>query len=217
MCTIFLKVFIESVTVLVLFCFVCFSPEACGISAPCCCCSVAKLCPTLCDPMDCSNQVLCSSLSSRVGSNSCSLSWWCYLTISSSIALFSFCLQSFIASGSFLRSQLFLSGGQCIGASAIILPMNIQGGFPLGLTGLITYSPRDSKESSPAPQLESTSSLALSLLYDPDFSMIQWMLTIWSLTLLPFLNPECTSGSSRLTYSLKPRCTPAFTRLLEKP
>ena len=63
LCTIFLKVFIESVTVLVLFCFVCFSPEACGISAPCCCCSVAKLCPTLCDPTDCSTsgQIVCQS------------------------------------------------------------------------------------------------------------------------------------------------------------
>ena len=70
-------------------------------------------------------------------------------------------------------SWFFASGGQRIGASTLVLLMNIQGGFPLGLTGLITYSPRDSKESSPAPQLESTSSLALSLLYDPDFSMIQ--------------------------------------------
>ena len=53
---------------------------------------------------------------------------------------FSFCLQSFPASGSFPVSQLFTSGGQSIGASASasILPMNIQGWFPLGLTGLIS-------------------------------------------------------------------------------
>ena len=48
--------------------------------------------------------------------------------------------QSFPASGSFLMSWLFTSGGQSIGASASasVLPMNIQGLFPLGLTGLIS-------------------------------------------------------------------------------
>ena len=73
-------------------------------------------------------------------SNVCPLSRWCYLTISSSVTPFSSCPQSFPASRSFLISQLFLSGGQSIGASASasILPMNIQGWFPLGLTGLIS-------------------------------------------------------------------------------
>ena len=54
--------------------------------------------------------------------------------------LFSFCPQSFPASGSFPMSWLFTSGGQNIGASASAseLPMNIQGWFPLGLTGLIS-------------------------------------------------------------------------------
>ena len=63
-----------------------------------------------------------------------------YLTILSSAALFSFCLQSFPASGSFPRSQFFTSGGQNIGASASasVLPMNIQGWFHLGLTGWIS-------------------------------------------------------------------------------
>ena len=67
------------------------------------------------------------------------LSQWYYLTISSSATLFSFCLQSFPALGSFPVSQLFESGGQRIGASpsASVLLMNIQGWFPLGLTGLI--------------------------------------------------------------------------------
>ena len=49
-----------------------------------------------------------------------------------------FCPQSFPASVSFPMSQLFVSGGQSIGASASVLPMNIQGWFPLGLTGLIS-------------------------------------------------------------------------------
>ena len=67
-----------------------------------------------------------------------SIEWWCHPTISSSVAFFSFCLQSFPASGSFPMSQLFASGGQSIGASASILPMNIQDWFRLGLIGLIS-------------------------------------------------------------------------------
>ena len=54
----------------------------------------------------------CPSLSPEVCSDSCPLSWWCCLTISSSTALFSFCLQSFPASGCFPMNQLFTSGGQ---------------------------------------------------------------------------------------------------------
>ena len=49
-----------------------------------------------------------------------------------------FSLQSFPASGSFPMSWLFTSGGQNIGASATVLPMNVQGWFPLGLIGLIS-------------------------------------------------------------------------------
>ena len=82
----------------------------------------------------------CPSPSPGACSNSCPLSWWCQPTISSSVVPFSSCLQSFPASGSFLMSQLFASGGQNIAASASasILPMNIQDWFPLGCTGWIT-------------------------------------------------------------------------------
>ena len=70
----------------------------------------------------------CPSLSPRVCSNSWPLSQWCHLTISCSAALFSFCLQSFPASGSFPVGWLFTSDSQSIGApsSASVLPMNIQ-------------------------------------------------------------------------------------------
>ena len=74
----------------------------------------------------------------RAWSNSCALSWWCHPTISSSVVHFSSCLQSFPALGSFPMSQFFTSGGQSIGASASVLPMNTQDLFPLGLTGLIS-------------------------------------------------------------------------------
>ena len=85
-------------------------------------------------------RLLCLSLSPRVCSNSCPLSQWYHPTISSSVTLFSFCLPSFPASGSFPMSRLFASGGQSIGAStsASIHPMNIQDLFPLGWTGLIS-------------------------------------------------------------------------------
>ena len=71
----------------------------------------------------------------RVCWNSCLLSWWCNPTISSSIVPFSR-PQSFPAWGSFPVSRLFASGSQSTGASASVFPMNIQGWFPLGLTGL---------------------------------------------------------------------------------
>ena len=82
----------------------------------------------------------CPSLSPRVCSDSCPSSWWCHPTISSSVTPFSSWLQSFPASGSFPVSRLFTSGGDSIGgsASASVLPVNIQGWFPLGLTGLFS-------------------------------------------------------------------------------
>ena len=78
----------------------------------------------------------CPSPTPRVYSNSCPLSQWCDPTISSSVIPVSSRLQSFPASGSFQISQLFASGGQSIGisASASVLPMNMQGWFPLGWT-----------------------------------------------------------------------------------
>ena len=68
------------------------------------------------------------------------LNQWCHPSISFSITLFSFCLQSFPASGSFPMSWLFVSGGQSFGASASasVFPVSIQGWSPLGLTVLIS-------------------------------------------------------------------------------
>ena len=103
------------------------------------CCSVTQSCPTLCDPMDCSTPgfpVLYQLLDlpqthvHRVSDA---------IQPSHPVIAFS-CLQSFPASGSFPMSWLFASGGQSIGASASasVLSINIQGWFPLGLTGLIS-------------------------------------------------------------------------------
>ena len=81
---------------------------------------ISQLCPTLSDLMDCSLPGYSVQLSNPLSFS------------------FSSCFQSFPASGSFLMSHFFAPGGQSIGASASVLPMNIQGWFPLGLTGLIS-------------------------------------------------------------------------------
>ena len=82
----------------------------------------------------------CPSTTPRACSNSCPSGRWCHPTISSYVVPFSSCLQSVPASGFFPLIQFFTSGGQSIGvsASALVHPMNIQGLFPLGLTGLIS-------------------------------------------------------------------------------
>ena len=102
--------------------------------------SVTQSCLTHCDPMDCMQHagLPCPSPTPRVCSNSCPLSQWRDAITSSSIIPFSSCLQYFPASGSFPMSQFFTSGGQSIGASASVLPMNIQDWFPLRWTGWIS-------------------------------------------------------------------------------
>ena len=108
------------------------------------CCSVAKLYLTLSDPWTATCQASHPSLSPWVYSNSCPLNQWCHSSISSSVAPFSSCPQSFPASGSFPVSRLFTSGSQSIGASALasVLPMNIHIWFPLRSTCLICFLSR---------------------------------------------------------------------------
>ena len=114
----------------------------------------------------------CPSLSPRVCTNLCPLSQWCYLTISSSAALFSFCLQSFPASLYFPVSQLFTSGGHSIDASASVLPVNTQHWFPLGLTGLISLQSQGILKSLFQTTIQMHHSSVLSLLYGPTLTSI---------------------------------------------
>ena len=85
---------------------VCIKPVAltygCTLESPCC--LIAKSCLTLCDPMDCSRPG--SPVLHYLLEFARPLSRWCHLTSSPFAALFSFCPQSFPASGSFLMSQL---------------------------------------------------------------------------------------------------------------
>ena len=114
----------------------------------------------------------CPSLSLGICSNSCPWNQWCHPIISSSVVPFS-CPQSFPASGSLPKSRLFASGGQHVGASASILPMNNQDWFPLGLTGLISLQSKGlSKEFSPTPQFKSINSLVLSFPYSPTLTSV---------------------------------------------
>ena len=102
--------------------------------------SVAQSCMTL-QPHGLQHTILpCPSPTPGAYSNSCPLSRWCHLTVSSSVVPFFSHLQSFPISGSFQMSQFFTSGGQSIGVSAStsVLPMNIQDWFPLGWTSWIS-------------------------------------------------------------------------------
>ena len=89
----------------------------------------------------------CPSPTPRACTNSCLSDRWCHPIISSPVAPFSSCLQSFPASGSFPMNQLFTSCGQSIGVSAStsVFPMNIQDRFPLGWTGWISLQSKGLK------------------------------------------------------------------------
>ena len=98
---------------------------------------VDQSCPTLCDPMDCSTPGL--PVHWQLSEFNQTHVHWVSDTIQPSHPLSSPSSPTFNlfpASRSFPMSQLFASGGQSIGvsASASVLPMNIQDGFPLGWT-----------------------------------------------------------------------------------
>ena len=90
-------------------------------------------------PLTAACQASLSFTVSGVCSSSCPLSQWFYPSFSSSATSFSFCLQSLQAAGSFPMSWLFELGGQSIRASTLapVLPVSIQGWFPLGLAGYL--------------------------------------------------------------------------------
>ena len=124
--------------------------------------SVTQLCPTLCDPMNHSTPGLpvhhqlpefTQTHVHQVGD----------------VVPFSSCPQSLPASGSFLMSQLFASGGQSIGVSALasVLPVNTQDSSPLGWTGWMSWQSKGLSESSPTSQFKSINASALSLLHSP--------------------------------------------------
>ena len=113
-----------------------------GLPLRSCCCAFTHLCLTFCDPTACSTSGF-PDLHHLLEFAQSHVHWVgdAIQPISSSITSFSFCPQSFPASGSFPMSQLFPPGGQSIGASASasVLSMNIQVWFSLGLICLISF------------------------------------------------------------------------------
>ena len=133
-----------------------------------CCCSAN---PVVSNPLQPHGQQhtrpLCPSPSPEVCPSSCPLHQWCHPAISSSDALFSFCPQSFAASGTLAMSQMFTSDDQNTGvsASASIFPMSILGWFLLRLTGLILQSKGLSRVFSNIKGLSLTSHILKLLLF----------------------------------------------------
>ena len=115
----------------------------------------------------------CPSLSLGACSNSCPLSRWCHPSISSVIS-FSSWLQSFPESGFFLMTWLFTSGGQSIGASASasVLPMDVQGWFPLKLTGGISLQSKGLSSVFSNTTVQKNQFLSISFLYGPVLTSI---------------------------------------------
>ena len=130
----------------------------------CCCFSVAQSCSTLRDPTE----------SSTPGFSVLHHLPEFAIQLSHPLLLPFFCLQSFPASSSFPMSWLFTSGGQSIGASAsaLVLPMNIQFWFPLGLTGLISMLSKGTLKN-----LLQHHNSKVSIFWCSDFLMVQ--LSLW--------------------------------------
>ena len=116
--------------------------------------SVTQLCPTVWTPW--TARLPCPSPTAGACSNSCPLSRWCHLIISSSVITFSYWLPSFPVSGSFPMSQFFTSADQSIrtSASTSVLPMIVRTDFLSDWLVWFPCSPGDSQESSPTPQFK---------------------------------------------------------------
>ena len=141
--------------------------------------SVAQSCLTLCDPMDCSMP----GFPVHHQLNSCPSSQWCHPTISSPVR--PLLLPSIFSSIRVFSNELvlhirWLKFG--VSASASVLPMSIEDQiwFPLGWLVWSPYSPRDSQESSPTPQLKNINSPAFSFLYSPTLTGKTTALTTWT-------------------------------------
>ena len=128
------------------------------------CCSVARLCRTLCDPVDSS-----PSLCPGVCSDSCPLSRWCYLTIHPLPPASPFAFDLFQHHCLFQALDIRVLELQLL---ASVLPMNIQGWFPLGLTGFISVQYSGVLGVFSSTTIQKHSSLALSFLCSPTFTSV---------------------------------------------
>ena len=144
----------------------------------------------------------CPSPTPGVYPNSCPLSRWCHPAISSSVVPFSSCPQSLPASGSFLMSQFFPSGGKELEFQLQHQSFQWISRTDFLYDWLVGYpcSPRDSQESSPTPQFKSIHSSVLSFLYSPTLtSYVRTCHLEKHSSLLAILN-ALLIGSSTTTY-----------------
>ena len=102
--------------------------------------------------------------------------------------LFAFCLKSFPVSGSLPVGQLFASGNQSIGASAAVLPMNIQDWLPLGLTGLISLQSKGLSSLLQHHSSKASSFWLWAFFYDPTHTSIHDYWKNLSLTIRSFIS-----------------------------
>ena len=119
----------------------------------------------------------CPSPTPRAHSNSCPLSQWCHPTISSSVVPFCSCLQSFPASGSFIRSQLFDQVAKVLELQLQHSPSNEYSGvifFRMDWLDLLAV--QGTYQESSTPQCKSINFLVLSFLYSPTLTSILWLL-----------------------------------------
>ena len=125
-------------------------------------------------PWIAARQASLSSPTPRVHPDPCPLSRWCHPTILSSVVPSSSRLQSFPASGSFLMSQFFTSGGRSIGVSAStsVLTVNTQDWSPLGWTGLIFLQSKGLSRVFSSTTVQNHNSSVLSFLYSPTLPSI---------------------------------------------
>ena len=126
--------------------------------------------PLFATPWTAARRPPCPSPPPGVYSNSCPLSQWCHLTMSSSVVPFSSHLQSFPASGSFQMCQFFASVE--VSTSASVLLMNIQDWFPLDWTGWISLESKGLSRVFSNTIVKSINSSALSFLYSPTLTSI---------------------------------------------
>ena len=118
----------------------------------------------------------CPSPTPGAYSNSCPLSWWCHLTISSSVVLFSSRLQSFPASGSFpSESVLHIRRPSIrVSASESVLPMNIQDGFPLGWTDWVSFQSKGLSRVFSSTTVQKHQFFCTQLFYSPTLTTIHY-------------------------------------------
>ena len=169
-------------------------------------------------------QAPCPSISPRVYSNSCPLSWWCSLTILSFVTPFSFCLQSFPASECFPMQRVgFLH------QMVKVLELQLQHQSFQWISSVdflwdwlvwSPASPRDSEESPPPPQLKSINSSALKLLHGPVLTAYMTAGKTLALTMWTFVNKMMSllfNMPSRFVIAFLPRSKCLLISWLQSP